>query len=226
MYNYFNESYFQLLDMRLSSLKCNLAITTGDCSILLNIIKSDVIEHKADLGRLRSLDSSKFAKVFETINYLVNFVGVNEDIHYFRNVLNRFSLAPAELKKMMELAREGRWLLMPLSSTKYHMYDAYGEKGYSEYNLKFISSEGYFEAVYNIRGELLTEETDPINMGTYNYCHPINNPVGHFKHDVVPWFTYNNVKNEPKKGLNKYEYPNDRQLMIAYHQYYESILEK
>ncbi|MCR2820047.1 hypothetical protein [Lederbergia panacisoli] len=43
------------------------------------------------------------------------------------------------------------------------------------YNVKFISSDGRFEVVYNIEtGQMVT---DPVNMGTYNIA----------PGSIVPW---------------------------------------
>ena len=50
------------------------------------------------------------------------------------------------------------------SKSAFHMK---GEDG--EYNLKFVSFNGFIEAVYNKEGILLDENNDPINMGTYNF---------------------------------------------------------
>ncbi|GHV48673.1 hypothetical protein FACS189499_08580 [Clostridia bacterium] len=50
----------------------------------------------------------------------------------------------------------------------------YGTNG--EYNLKFVSLDGKYEAVYNKNGVLLKAENDPINMGTYKYTPDIKLP--------------------------------------------------
>ncbi|GHV49392.1 hypothetical protein FACS189499_10440 [Clostridia bacterium] len=60
----------------------------------------------------------------------------------------------------------------------------YGTNG--EYNLKFVSKDGKYEAVYNKDGVLLTVENDPVNMGTYNHASP-DDIVNHFFEDVRPY---------------------------------------
>ena len=68
-----------------------------------------------------------------------------------------------------------------------------------EYNVKFISADGHFEAVYDKEGKLLTEENDPINMGTYNYFGP-NDFNGHKEYDVEPYYIYGNTVNQKGRG--------------------------
>ncbi|GHV48664.1 hypothetical protein FACS189499_08550 [Clostridia bacterium] len=68
------------------------------------------------------------------------------------------------------------------------------------YNLKFISKDGKYEAVYNKDGILLTAENDPVNMGTYNYANP-NPPyltiLQHQSVDVNPYYVWGNVNGVP-----------------------------
>ena len=66
-----------------------------------------------------------------------------------------------------------------------------GEDG--EYNLKFVSFNGFIEAVYNKEGILLDENNDPINMGTYNFFSP-ENEREHIKYDVKPYLKWGNTK--------------------------------
>jgi hypothetical protein len=70
----------------------------------------------------------------------------------------------------------------------FHMY---GKDG--EYNLKFISADGHFEAVYNKDGVLLIKENDPVNMGTFNYAHQLADQMTHYNLDVWPYFMWNNT---------------------------------
>ena len=78
-----------------------------------------------------------------------------------------------------------------MNDTRYHMFGTDGE-----YNLKFVSSDNsgnMYEAVYNKNGILLTEENDPENMGTYNYCSDeINNDL-HQKLDVDTYKKWGNT---------------------------------
>lgn len=61
------------------------------------------------------------------------------------------------------------------------------------YNLKFISKCGKYKAVYNKYGDLLTEDNDPINMGTYNYVNYQEDSVAHAIWDVIPYELYGNT---------------------------------
>lgn len=51
--------------------------------------------------------------------------------------------------------------------------------------------------MYNRNGILLTEENDPVNMGTYNYYGPALNRILHGYFDVVPYNVWGNVKGTP-----------------------------
>ena len=110
-----------------------------------------------------------------------------KDLHYFRNKLNR---APTTLDEMVALQltlplRE-RWILSAIDSSAFHMYDSdFSPNGL--YNLKFISYDGLFEAVYNQNGQLCTEFNDPVNMGTYNYAGYKTDVLGHIWYDVYPY---------------------------------------
>ena len=113
---------------------------------------------------------------------------VDQELHYFRNKLNR---APETLNELIE--EHEKWELLPPRKSMYHMYDTiacYDEidgtyKG--EFNLKFVSEDGKYEAVYNYKGELLDENNDPTNMGTYNFGSPNDNPTAHIILDVLPY---------------------------------------
>lgn len=115
---------------------------------------------------------------------------ITEELHYFRNVLNSFGAAPTKLDDMIHLAAEGKWKLF---SAKFHMYNYKGMDG--ALNVKFISENGRFEAVYNTgTGELVI---DPVNMGTYNYAPGSINPIKylmHNKYDKVPWKKWGNTE--------------------------------
>jgi hypothetical protein len=58
-------------------------------------------------------------------------------------------------------------------------------------NLKFVSYDGIYEAVYNQNGLLCNADTDDINMGTYNFCNflDILSKIFHKDLDVLPYIT-------------------------------------
>jgi RHS repeat-associated protein len=146
---------------------------------------------------------------------------IDEDIHYFRNILNRPPKSIAEI-----VANKDEWVLFGINDSAYHMFgenagfDASYMSGYGgEFNLKFVSNDGHYEAVFmpanydavkDIAGwwkeydnwKLVGDETnlERANMGTYNYS--FNNPnfylnnIYHFLYDMYPYENqgYGNVK--------------------------------
>ena len=70
-------------------------------------------------------------------------------------------------------------------------------------NQVFINDDGR-EAVYDAQGELVT---DPVNQGSYNYYHPVNEPLAHFAKDIHPWLKWGNTRDDPstkEQRLNAY----------------------
>ena len=124
---------------------------------------------------------------------------VTEREHYFRN---HFWRAPATLDDMVRVITEMDnmlfdWRFSTWQDTAFHTY---GEDG--AYNLKFISSDGHFEAVYNKSGELLTADNDPLNMGTFNYGDYRTENMKHLKYDVWPYFKWNNTRKAAELNRN------------------------
>lgn len=131
------------------------------------------------------------------VSELVERIGsVTEVAHYFRN---RFTRAPGTLDEMIAVIRNDQggpfgWKLMSRKSTRFHMYGADGE-----YNMKFVSADGHFEAVYNRDGCKLTAENDPMNMGTFNYGDPLNEKMSHTVYDIMPFFEWGNAPEAVKQ---------------------------
>lgn len=122
---------------------------------------------------------------------------ITEEIHYFRNTLNSYSDAPTSLDEMITLTSEHKWKLF---SAKFHRYNYEGVN--AALNVKFISADGRFEAVYNTETEEIV--TDPVNMGTYNYAPGSMNPKKYYKHyffDLVPWKKWGNVEGVSYKDI-------------------------
>lgn len=146
-------------------------------------------------------------------NSVVLDVPINKELHYFRLKLNR---APNTLDDLLK--EKENWTLLKMEDSVFHMYDSEActdenNKGKGRYNLKFVSKDGKFEAVYNYNNMLLDDREsneseghlyDPKNMGTYNYASP-NWPskIMHGFYDVVPfadsWYGmgYYNTPGEP-----------------------------
>lgn len=75
-------------------------------------------------------------------------------------------------------------------SANCHQFSA---KEYGD-NLKIITKDGYYEAIYDKNsGNMIT---DPRDIGTYNYAHPDNDPIGHAILDVVPWIIWGNSEQD------------------------------
>jgi len=137
---------------------------------------------------------------FETFDHHVKQLPyITEEIHYFRNELNQYGKAPEQLVEMIKLAACGKWQLY---SSRYHRYE---DSQYdAAYNVKFISSNGRFEVVYNIEtGQMVT---DPVNMGTYNYAPGSILPWNYYQHhkyDKVPWKKWGNTNQISYKDIVK-----------------------
>lgn len=113
-----------------------------------------------------------------------------EEEHYLRNY---FSRAPQTLSEMIDIIQNDNvvfgWKLLTPDYALLHMY---GEDG--EYNIKFISEDGHFEALYNKDGILLTQHNDPVNMGTFNYADQVLNKEKHTVLDLMPYLRWGNTK--------------------------------
>lgn len=147
------------------------------------------------------------------LNYGGLLGGITQEMHYFRNNLNR---APETLDAL--LAEKDEWDLLGISDSLYHMYNTDGE-----YNVKFISKDGYYEAVYNKDGVLLTQYNDSDNMGTFNYSSPNDNKIKHATFDVITYYKWGNVDGgeipsalgDPVDALARYALNGDAQAYRA-----------
>ncbi|WP_026881522.1 hypothetical protein [Clostridium akagii] len=160
----------------------------------LSLIMIDVSKNGDQLDNNQSDNIKRFHKLVSSLIYKIGYVDIKT--HYFRNQLNR---APKTLKQLMLINKNvsvnKRWILLNAINSGYHMQGVDGE-----YNLKFISYDDFYEAVYNKKGILLDEHNDPINMGTYNYAAGICSNKAHMKFDVDPYLIYGNTLNSTQKG--------------------------
>ncbi len=185
-------------------------------SIALNKIIFDI---NNDYEYIADLTMDEHLKLCREVNLLIDLQNgpLAADEHYLRNKLN---YAPKNLDFMLSEIANGNtlgWDIMPPDESALHMYGPDGE-----YNIKFVSKEGFFEAVYNKNGELLSEDNDPANMGTYNYANPLTESKKHSTYDVAPYYIWGNtptskplinthaIKNlekfyENKDAMNRYE---------------------
>ncbi|GMO62670.1 MAG: hypothetical protein Ta2A_09460 [Treponemataceae bacterium] len=173
---------------------CAIPKTTGNNSTFaqleLDLLMFQIENKIIDLD---TLNDQEYINIGHRFAALINTIGnvKFQKEHYFRI---HFSRAPKTLDEMIEiiLNQENNifdWKLLPWQSMAFHMYGIDGE-----YNLKFISADGHFEAVYNKSGILLTQENDPKNMGTFNYAHQLADQVTHYNLDIWPYFMWDNTE--------------------------------
>lgn len=190
-------------------------------------VELDRIMSQVETGALNldALSDLEYIAVAHTVCELVDKIGtVTEEAHYLRNC---FSRAPNTLDDMMAIIQHEQggafgWKLMSRKSTQLHMFGRNGE-----YNMKFISADGHFEAVYNIAGEKLTELNDPMNMGTFNYGDPINEKLRHVVYDVLPFFEWKNTRESVEQidGLSDDPHPIDKNVSVTkrFEKYWELL---
>lgn len=147
------------------------------------------------------VDNANFKQFFDTFDKNIKELdSITERMHYFRNTLNSYSGAPTELEDMIDKAAKGEWKLFANIGTAYHRYNYGGIDG--ALNVKFVSADGRFEAVYNTgTGKMLT---DAANMGTYNYIP--GSGFGFFwhnKYDVKPFEKWGNEISLPYEDMKK-----------------------
>ena len=97
--------------------------------------------------------------------------------HYFRNGLNN---VPATMQE----AQQANWIELPPWQSVYHQQGPDGK-----YNTKWLDQSGHCEAVYDKKGNLVT---DHLNGGTYNYGSPNTEPLAHFYYDILPYYLWGN----------------------------------
>ena len=71
-------------------------------------------------------------------------------------------------------------------------------------NTKYVSFDGYFEAVYSYNGKLLKEGDGDIDMGTYNYSPSTKGGIYMFFHlieDMITYGFYKNTKSELHENI-------------------------
>jgi RHS repeat-associated protein len=132
-------------------------------------------ENPYELFRLQNL--------CKNLTFLVNPLGKQQ--HFDRNAMNQ----PA---KDRNEADAGGHRKLPPEKSVFHMQ---GQEGKG--NVKYVSEDGHHESVFNSEGELLTQDNDSKNMGTYNYFDPVDQEIMHVIYDVLPYFLFGNVEEDP-----------------------------
>jgi hypothetical protein len=157
-------------------------------AVMLKHIISEIENKEIDVDKLNDDEYRKLAlnicKLFERKGN----VDTGEE-HFLRNY---FSRAPETLSGMIDkIQNDNKIFLWKLLAPDYAMLHMYGKDG--EYNVKFISEDGHFEAVYNTDGVLLTQYNDQLNMGTFNYADQVLDKEKHSVLDVVPYIRWGNT---------------------------------
>lgn len=122
------------------------------------VIDIIILEVSEDQKALSTIDTGHYMEVAETVALCFQIKGtvLSKSEHYLRNAFNR---APENLTSMLADIKAKSpygWHLLSQFETVYHMQ---GKDG--DYNVKFVSEDGYHEAIYNKAGDLLTEKKRP-----------------------------------------------------------------
>ena len=155
-------------------------------NVAFNQIISDVDNYGSQLNDFGSDNVANFNYLVSSTVKLVGGV-VDRVMHFARNKINR---APSSLQGMVDYINEypsKKWRMLPATESLFHMND--GEV----YNIKFVSPDEHFEAVYNAQTMLLVDS--PSNMGTYNFVGP-SDKTNHETYDVNPFFQYGNTEDQ------------------------------
>ena len=118
---------------------------------------------------------------------LPHFWEIDSKIHYFRNKLN-VGYSWSDFEKLNTRLPEGyKWEIMKAPGDSMHQNTAPNTT--TMRNKKYVSADGYFEAVYSYDGKLLNEGVADIDMGTYNYLLSGKNILNYSKNTMaLPWY--------------------------------------
>ncbi|MEQ8769571.1 MAG: hypothetical protein RIB60_03570 [Phycisphaerales bacterium] len=75
-------------------------------------------------------------------------------------------------------------------TTESYIHQLQGQSG----NTVYLHEDGHREAVYDADGDLVQ---DGINDGSYNYAHPVEEPLLHFTLDISPWIQHGASERDP-----------------------------
>lgn len=173
-------------------LEKSLGSSASAAELTLHKLMQDVQSKDVDLNRLSDND---YVDLALSVSLLVDEQGgvKTKAQHYFRN---EFGRAPQTLDQMVAAIRGGEddafhWQLLRPDQTYLHMMGPDGA-----FNLKFVSEDGHFEAVYNKEGQLLGTDNNPVDMGTFNYASPLDSLGKHARYDVATYYKWGNVPGE------------------------------
>ena len=86
-----------------------------------------------------------------------------------------------------EIEMVWRWLA---NTSENSIHQLRGQTG----NKFYLHKDGHKEAVYDSEGKLVK---DGINDGSYNYAHPVQEPLKHFNQDILPWILMGSSRKDP-----------------------------
>lgn len=76
------------------------------------------------------------------------------------------------------------------NTSEYYQHNMLGDTD----NIVFLHPNGHEEIVVNEEGIPIV---DGMNSASYNFCHPIKDPICHFTKDTYPWIKWGNSENDP-----------------------------
>jgi hypothetical protein len=149
--------------------------------------------YKSELDDFTSSNVTRFNSIVESVVQKIGIGNITKEIHYARNLFNRGFATLKELENYNQsVADDMRWIKIDVAATAFHMH---GDNGI--YNVKYVSHDGHFEAIYDFKGNLVAL---PINMGTYNFTSHIVDADKHSKYDVDPYYEFGNTAGDPALG--------------------------
>ena len=162
-----------------------------------NLLSDPFLEYKVTAYGSKSGETRTFKNYSEINSYLnkgnTKTIGdkLIEKITYFhfeaRDSKNTITESFEDISKSAN-TKDGDWVLLTKEMSKYH------QNGFGADELKFVCKDGR-EAVFtkDFSSDGSYElYTDPQYKGTYNYCNPTTNPIGHFFADMLPYYLTGN----------------------------------
>lgn len=119
------------------------------------------------------------------------FIPITKEEHYNRNKFNQ------GLPENLHAATNNPyWVRVEDDKALCHQFTATDKP-----NVKFVSIDGHFEAVYSAAdGSLITDSRD---VGTYNIVPHTESGLGHFSYDILPWIVWGNSEDDPTSSFDR-----------------------
>ena len=182
----------------------------SECARLTLSKMIDIVNECPDTDKVSFDEWIYFCKKFNS--YVKIYDKVDEELHYFRNKLNR---TPSSFQELID--NKSDWFIYSKSKTGYHMNNGYYKSSnvdytnYSsynnEYNMKFVDKYGLNEVIVSPKDDIRNMTHDEI----YEYLtkaenwviltDDINNQNPNFRYDPVNMGTYNYCASLPITSL-------------------------